>query len=78
MSLQLVDFLIQNSTDTYDIWDCENDVPGHATFPQNSHVVKRNICTFRIGKGLALQWKDKKDVVLLPTAHTTNMKENEI
>lgn len=72
-SPQLADFLVQHKTDTYGTLRINRkEVPSEL---QKKKLKRNEIIAFQRGKVMTLKWKDKKDVCLLSTIHSSDMVE---
>lgn len=71
-SPELADILLKRKTDVYG-----TARPGRKGMPpfKNTSLKKGEICAFRRGKCLALQWRDKKLVTFISTIHSPTMQD---
>lgn len=70
-SPQLADLLIQNRTDTYGtVKPNRKEMPAAI---KSKKLKKGETIAFRRGKVIAMKWKDKRDVTLLSSVHSSEM-----
>ena len=68
-SLQLAELLLSHKTDCYrTVKISRKEIPGQL---KTRKLQKGQVSAYRRGKVLAMKWKDKRDVCLLSTIHSS-------